>query len=334
MKILIGSRLYSPSIGGIETHTEMLSREFVALGHEVRIVTRTIGASGKNEEVEVVRSPSAKKLFSLVQWCDVFMQQQVSLRDAWPLLMTRKKWVVVHHSWLRNGRESRTINDLVKIFLLRAASNIAVSMAIAEDIKGLKAQVIQNPYDEKLFLKYENNLIRTRRILFVGRLIPEKGLDVILNALSLLRSNGVVVDCTVVGDGPEKNSLLNQAKHLGLDSQICWMGAVERNRVPDLMRKHSILVVPSRWNEPFGIVVLEGLASGCRVVASDRRGIREAGGQFVYYVESDTAESWAKALLQEHEQHSINRNSELHSYLSARYSSSVALKYESAFMHL
>src|ERR1035437_4592899 len=70
LKILLGSHFYFPSTGGIETVTDLLAREFVCLGHDVRVVTMSEG--DLSQVFPVIRRPSLVELFRQVQWCDVF----------------------------------------------------------------------------------------------------------------------------------------------------------------------------------------------------------------------------------------------------------------------
>src|SRR4051794_39167423 len=85
MKILIGSHSFLPSTGGIEKVTELLARAFIRRGHSVRVVTQTPG----NGEFpfEVVRQPSVAALLTAVRWCDIFLQNNISLATLWPLAL-------------------------------------------------------------------------------------------------------------------------------------------------------------------------------------------------------------------------------------------------------
>ena len=71
MKILLGSHHFFPSTGGIETVSNLLAREFVALGHEVRVVTQTPGNG--DFPFTVVRRPGPLELWRQVRWCNVFL---------------------------------------------------------------------------------------------------------------------------------------------------------------------------------------------------------------------------------------------------------------------
>jgi glycosyltransferase involved in cell wall biosynthesis len=99
---------FYPNIGGIESVTEYLADEFVRLGHEVKIITRTADDGSKTFPYEVIRKPKAKQLWNAYRWCDVFVHQAISLYWLWPALSFRKPWFVVYHqsrypSTLRGG---------------------------------------------------------------------------------------------------------------------------------------------------------------------------------------------------------------------------------------
>lgn len=106
---------------------------------------------------------------------------------------------------------------------------------------------------------------------YVGRLSPEKGVDVLLRAAARL---GSAVDCIVIaGDGPDAATLRAAADGLGLGDRVQWLGYVPHDQIANSYREMSVLVVPSRatpgWTEQFGRVIIEALAHGVPVVASD-----------------------------------------------------------------
>src|SRR4051812_2369030 len=97
MKILISSHAFAPSIGGIETVGELLANEFVGLGHQVRILTHTQRAGVEAFSYPVIRQPSIFQLHRSLAWCDVFWQNNLSLRTLWPVLWLRRPLVITHH---------------------------------------------------------------------------------------------------------------------------------------------------------------------------------------------------------------------------------------------
>ena len=271
MKILLGSHHFSPSTGGIEIVSEILGREFIALGHEVRVITQTEGDG--TFAFPVIRRPGSAELFRLVSWCDVYLQNNISLRTLWPLLFMRRPLFIAHQTWITNPDGSTGWQHRLKRFVLRHATSLAISRAIAERLPGLSI-VVGNPYDDEVFKEVPAES-RTKEIIFVGRLVSDKGADLLIDALALLETKPRL---TIAGDGPERGRLENQMRGLQLQSQIDFVGNQSSENLAKLLNRHHILVVPSRWKEPFGIVALEGIACGCVVVGSAEGGLPEAIG--------------------------------------------------------
>jgi glycosyltransferase involved in cell wall biosynthesis len=278
MKILVYSPAFLPQVGGLEINTANLADRFQRAGHQVTVVTTTPGGEEDGGlPYHVVRNPSPIELLRWTRWCDVFHQANVSLRGLWPLLLVRRPWVVSHHSWYCQSDGRITWRDRLKRWLLRfAASSIAVSQAVADDL-AIPSVVIPNPYRDDLFRRLPDRA-RTGDLAFVGRLVSDKGVDVLLDALALLAAEGLRPRLTVVGDGPEAPRLREQAARRGLSEQIDFLGTRTGEELVQILNRHRILVVPSRYNEPFGIVALEGIACGCVVVGSEGGGLKEAIG--------------------------------------------------------
>jgi glycogen(starch) synthase len=271
VKILLGSHHFFPSTGGIETASNLLAREFVALGHEVRVVTRTEGSG--DFPFPVIRRPGLFELLRLVRWCDVFFQNNISLRTFWPLLFVRRPLFIAHQTWITHADGSLGWQHRLKRFVLRYATSLAISRAVAEQLPGPSIQV-GNPYDDKLFNDVPLEP-RTKELIFVGRLVSDKGADLLLEALASLKGEPQL---TIAGDGPERTHLEKQATDSQLQSRIAFVGSQTSEQLAKLLRQHQILVVPSRWAEPFGIVALEGIACGCVVAGSAEGGLAEVIG--------------------------------------------------------
>ena len=293
MKILLGSHHFAPSIGGIETASELLAREFVKLGHEVRVITQTPG--GADFPFAVIRNPGARELMRQVSWCDVFLQNNISLRTVWPLLFVRRPLFVVHQTWI--GRKAGSFPySWLKRFVLRFARSIAISKAVADDLP-IPAVIIPNPYDDEVFRRFEGT-DRARDLAYVGRLVSDKGVDLLIEALSILRESGSETGLTVVGDGPDHSKLETQVAELALQSSVEFVGSVNSLQLAEVLNHHRVLVVPSRWPEPFGIVALEGIGCGCAVVGSDQGGLPEAIGPCGITFPNNNPRALANALAQ------------------------------------
>jgi glycogen synthase len=276
MKILLYCPVFLPSLGGLEISVARLAEDLTRAGCEVTVVAKTPAAEPERAPYRVVRDPGPLTLLRLARWCDVFFQANVSLRGLWPLFLVRRPWVVSHHGWYSRPDGSRAPQDRLKRFLLRFATSIAVSQAVADDL-ATPSRVIWNAYRDDLFRRLPE-VARDGEICFVGRLVSDKGADVLLDALGRLAARSCRPALTVVGDGPERPALEAQARRLGIASQVRFLGSRRNEEVVRLLNVHRILVVPSRYAEPFGIVALEGIACGCLVVGSAGGGLKEAIG--------------------------------------------------------
>ncbi len=141
------------------------------------------------------------------------------------------------------------------------------------------------------------------RVLCLGRIDPNKGTDLAVDSVAALQREGIEVSLTVAGGvwfykraGDETDPYLLSLRNRIGSAGGEYLGHVPRPEVPGLIRKHDILCVLSRSNEPFGLVVLEAMASGCAVIASNRGGLPEACGGAAWMVDVDHVEEIFTAL--------------------------------------
>lgn len=112
-----------------------------------------------------------------------------------------------------------------------------------------------------------------RKIAFVGRLSREKGADVLLHALHILKSKDESFELTIAGDGPEREALVRLAGELGIAASVRFLGHVaDASQLRDVFLSAGILVVPSR-TEGVPMAILEGMTLGRAIVASRAGGI-------------------------------------------------------------
>lgn len=273
MKILFSSYVFYPSIGGIELVSSILAQEFVNLGHEVKLITQSVSQE-LEFSFEVIRQPKPYQLLRLVNWCDVFFHNNISLQAFWPLLLLRKPWVIAHHTWIRHPDGRLSWQEHLKFFLMRFATSISVSQAIAKHLS-TPSTIIGNPYNDELFQELPE-VIRDQELVFLGRLVSDKGVDLLITALGQLKNYGLTPHLTIIGTGSEESYLRELAKNQGVLNQIAFVGMKTGIELVQLLNAYQIMVVPSRWLEPFGMVALEGIACGCVVVGSEGGGLKDA----------------------------------------------------------
>ncbi|BAZ68253.1 MAG: glycosyltransferase family 4 protein [Pelatocladus maniniholoensis HA4357-MV3] len=276
MNILIYSPVFYPSIGGLETVVSILAHEFFSQGHEVKLVSQTPATDSKIFPFEVIRQPHPNQLLNLTHWCDIYFQPNISLKGIWPLLISPKPWVVAHNGWYTRTDDSLGWQDYLKHFAIRFATGISVSQAVANHVS-TPSTVIPNPYREDIFYEIPE-IPRDKELVFLGRLVSDKGADLLLDALANLKTLGITPKLTIIGSGPEESKLRQQVKDLELLHQVDFVGVKVEHELAKLLNAHQILVVPSRWQEPFGVVALEGIACGCVVIGSEGGGLKEAIG--------------------------------------------------------
>lgn len=108
---------------------------------------------------------------------------------------------------------------------------------------------------------------------YLGRFVPEKGLETLIGAAAQLHSAGRKFKVLMVGSGSHEGALREAIAKAGLESLFVWTGAVPHNKAGDYMRCLDVFVLPSlttpRWKEQFGRVIIEAMACGVPVAGSD-----------------------------------------------------------------
>ncbi|MEJ7686197.1 MAG: glycosyltransferase family 4 protein [Variovorax sp.] len=303
LKIALISYAYAPGVGGIETVSQLLFDGLQARGHQVRVVTHTPGDAERSqpESERIIRRPTAAGLLSTLRWADVVVQSNVSVGLAWPLTLgvVRKPWMVVNHTPIARSDGRRTWRDRLKLASLRGAQVYAVSRYL-DSVTARNGQLMHNPYDAESFhLPSDANAgKRWRELLFVGRIVRAKGLDVLIEALHLLAEDGLRPQLSVAGDGPERQAIQARSAALGLEGQITWLGVLRGASLGQTMREHKIVVVPSRPEPPeaLPLVPVESIASGCAVIASRQGGLPESVGPCGMLVAPEDPRALAQAV--------------------------------------
>jgi len=144
-----------------------------------------------------------------------------------------------------------------------------------------KLVVIPNGVDPKNFVQKNNKLTRSdyaadneKIVFFVGRLVREKGVQVLLDAIPKVLHYMPSTKFLIAGKGPHYNELQNQAVRMGISKRVYFTGYVDDYTRNSLFSWSDVAVFPSLY-EPFGIVALEAMAAQTPVVISDTGGLSE-----------------------------------------------------------
>jgi len=224
------------------------------------------------------------------------------------------------YRWLLKNEGIRLIavSDFLKSEILCRVPQVANRISVLP--AGVEVPAVDSTAArQKLAEKYS----LSPRNLFLGifsRLVAGKGHSLLFRALQLVKKAGIDFHLWVVGGGEKKERLEKEAQELGLASEITFTG--HQTEVVSWMGGVDVVLLPSE-NEPFGYVVLEGMALGKTVLASASGGPLEilVDGQDGVLLPPKDAEAWAKALI------GLARNPEKRRELGRKAHLSVRMKF-------
>ncbi|GLI55151.1 N-acetylgalactosamine-N,N'-diacetylbacillosaminyl-diphospho-undecaprenol 4-alpha-N-acetylgalactosaminyltransferase [Propionigenium maris DSM 9537] len=190
---------------------------------------------------------------------------------------THESQIVNHDNFFRGYRKTffgRQKLKLVDFFYKRADKIIAISEDMREgmeELLGRRVEKINNPYDIEMMeakgMEEVTELPKGRRyIISVGSLIPLKRGEDVIEGYSKIANRYPDYDLVILGDGSERKNLEELTKILGLEGRVHFLGRVEN---PFKYLKRSEIFVMASESEGFPNVLIEAMACGCQVVASD-----------------------------------------------------------------
>ena len=301
MKIGLVSPYVYPLPGGVTQHVRYLYENLRLRGHDVRILTSSHGLQ-RSSEGDVIRlgkgfSMPANGSVGTITLSPRYISQvrAVLERERFDLLHFHEPFVPFLSLILL--RESRSVNvatfhayggwspayqfgsRVLGAYADRLHGRIAVSAAARHFIDRFfpgHYKVIPNGVDAERFRR-SVPLSRwqdgTRNILFVGRFEPRKGLLDLLKAYRILRKTGCECRLLVVGGGPQEREARRYVATRRLIG-VEFLGRVSDDEKTQLFRTADVFVSPATGRESFGIVLLEAMAAGAPIVASDIHGYK------------------------------------------------------------
>ncbi|MDA8096725.1 MAG: DUF1957 domain-containing protein [Desulforudis sp.] len=268
-------------VAGVRVHRfpedRIRARDFLTWVHELNL--------GMIELAEALREGGQQ--FDVVHahdWLVGAAGAEISRAFNIPLVATIHATEHGRHRGLHNELQYQ-IHGEEKQLTQDAASLICCSEYMAQeierlfDVPALKISVIPNGVEPtSLGVRGWTGDIRTLAdggyILYIGRLVPEKGVQVLLQALSLLLPRFPELQLVVAGIGPYMEELQQLSESLGLGDHVRFAGFVDGADRNELFLGAAVAVFPSLY-EPFGIVALEALAAQVPVIVSDTGGLGE-----------------------------------------------------------
>ena len=179
------------------------------------------------------------------------------------------------------GLRGRLFAALKRLVMSRSDALSMVSLAMKQHAIFLGAEeekisVISMGVDTvNTFIPAEFPARSNDELLFVGRLTAQKGGELLVRAFSKVVAVRPDTALTVIGRGPQMESLRALSEMLGVAQNVKFLGAIANENLPELYRNASVLVFPSVTDEGFGLACAEALACECPVIASDLNAARE-----------------------------------------------------------
>jgi phosphatidylinositol alpha-mannosyltransferase len=297
MKILMVSETYYPYIGGIPDHIFYLSRHLRQKGHEVKILTSRFGSY--EPEADVIRllkgfliranksyarlavglRPSDKVKRVLERESPDVVHIHGSLSLTLPVLAIRHSRsinVMTFHAGHRRSTGYLLFNPLLIPYFKKLHGLIAVSEVARDSMTKYfpgAYQLIPNGVDTETFSpdlpplpQFENH--PGPKILFMGRFEPRKGLPYLLRALPYIREEFPRVLLIIVGSGPFEARYRRMVVK-ELSRNVAFIGTRRGKLRASFYASCDLFCSPSIGNESFGMTILEAMASGKPIVASD-----------------------------------------------------------------
>ena len=285
---------------------------------EVTLVTDTAAGAFDDRSVpfRVVRQPSLGTWLSELRAADIVELEGPALLPQFLAWILRKRVVLRHHAYQSvcpNGllvvqtdrslcpghfmagnyakcvecnaanmsrsasRRSLWLTFPRRWLAKRAKANVSVSQYVANTVQLTHSSVIWNgvpvaPSEAAI------NIATPVRFAFVGRLVHEKGVQVLLRAAAMLAREGRPFEVIVIGDGPERAPLESLVRELQLGSHVRFCGAKRGEDLDAALDGVAAVVMPSLWAETFGLAAVEQMMRGRATIVSDFAGLAEAVG--------------------------------------------------------
>ena len=326
-RVLWWSDTYWPAIGGMEVLASNLVTGLALRGFHMIVATShnsesSLPDSENHDGIEIHRFRFHEALTTrrMDLWSNVlarvsrmkseFRPDVVHLNFPSPSgifhLLTERAWTTptvaaIHTAFPASSQsaDSLTHRILAASSFVTANSRAMLlhATAIAPEIE-TRSSVIYNgvprPRHEASALPFHPPVIAC-----IARLVEKKGVDVALRALALVKDRFPEVRMIVAGDGPERQKLEALARDLCPGDSVTFTGWVQPAAIPELIDSATLLVVPSRTTEPFGMVAVEAMQMSRPVICTNQGGLPEVveAGKTGFVVAADDAPALADAMI-------------------------------------
>ncbi|MEM0372800.1 MAG: glycosyltransferase [archaeon] len=328
MKILVVSKYFLPFFGGIESVVYYNAKYLAKKGHDVVVIAsehkKGLPKTETIDGIGVVRVPTLFKFSAAPINPAVFFEVMkrdfdiCNIHEPNPFnnflacaacFLKKKPFVVTYHSdiigrggilkpffWLYKNFTQRIIFARAKMIMPTSPQYVRISDTLPS-VDRKKITVIPNGVDLAKF-RHLKKKRRKNEVLFIGRLIYYKGLDVLIKAMKEVVERVPDAKLKIAGTGELEAELKALAKQLKLEKNIKFLGRVSDKELERLLNESAVFVLPSvHRSEAFGIVILEAMSAGCPVITTDISGTVYAAGDAGIIVKNKNVGDLADAII-------------------------------------
>ncbi len=324
MRIALVAENYYPQLGGIPEQVHHLALELNRRGHDTIVITADMGPFQDapfvrriGRSVVIYANAGMARITTgwrlTEQMARVLREHRTEVMHVHgglsPVLGIIGPWaarrvgipvVATHHSWFPRSIGYRLFKRPLQKLLDQHAASIAVSSA-AIDAMGryFKApwEIIPNGVDVDFFHDRGHPAAAASgdhpRLLFLGRLEPRTGLDVVLAAMPTIMARFPGAELIVAGGGPWLKHYRKYAARVG--ARVTFLGRVLEER-PALYRSADLYLCPTS-RASFGVTLIEAMGCGAPIIASDLPAFREVAGPQAVLVPAADPDAWAEATI-------------------------------------
>ena len=275
-KFVVVNVFLGKGLGGIEKSFVDYIRYYQQLGYTSKAIV------GKNSKI-ITFVPHGVEVIELSNFAEWDLWASFKLANA--LKKIKANIVIIH-----GRRASKICRFVYHIPQVGVAHNYSLKYLLSLDYiftitDDIKKQLLNMGYDKAKMFDMPHMIDvpseRQKQVISnpitigaIGRLVPEKGFDLLLDALKILKDKNYKFKLFLAGDGIEKEKLEKQVKDLSLEKEVSMLGWV--TNIADYYKRVNILCIPSR-KESFGLVLIEAFAYGKAVVSSGTKGPLQIG---------------------------------------------------------
>lgn len=346
MKLLIQHNHYKDEISGVLTYISSIKSEL-----DLRKIETKVISTAENSLLEWI---------SHIAWADVIHMNSNHLSFAYLCRLFNKRIVIKYHylfyTSIHSTYQSMSLSQRLKTELVYSLpkSNYPLKWKLHTVVKLAKLATrfltalvvdrhtacsqfladshsfpwkvitLYNPIQvpDRDLQKTVDDLSKPYSFVYVGRLNPDKGVDLLLKATKLLQAQNKDFRVLIIGDGGEAKALQVLTTELDISNRVEFLGNCSQAKILPIVQSALALVAPSRWQEPAGYVVLEASSVSTCSIVSNVGGLPEIAGSHNFVFGQENVEELAAAMkfCLDHTPEAIERGKRANQYVRERFS--------------